>query len=62
MRAAAREAGYRAAYGLPGSHRAHDPYSLPRVDIYRRDTLLQATLKTTPLFRSASALLQAVRR
>ena len=44
--AAARAAGYHRAYALHGDRR--NPYALPRVDLYRRDTPARAVLKTTP--------------
>jgi peptidoglycan/xylan/chitin deacetylase (PgdA/CDA1 family) len=45
--AAARRAGYDAAFAL--SPRASNRYALPRVDLYRKDTLLRMTLKTSPM-------------
>ena len=47
VREAARAAGYESAFGLPGVVRPADPFSLPRVGIYRKDGLLRATLKTS---------------
>jgi peptidoglycan/xylan/chitin deacetylase (PgdA/CDA1 family) len=44
---AARQAGYEAAFAL--SPRAPDRYAVPRVDLYRKDTLLHAMLKTSPV-------------
>lgn len=62
VHAAARRCGYGAAFALwPGSTAAN-PYALPRVDIYRRDSLLRATMKTSFLKPYASALLSRVRR
>ena len=43
VREAARSAGYRRAYALRGP--ASDPYSLPRVDLYRRHTPLRTFLR-----------------
>lgn len=43
--AAARAAGYERAYALHGNPR--NPYALPRVDLYRRDTPARAVLKAT---------------
>jgi peptidoglycan/xylan/chitin deacetylase (PgdA/CDA1 family) len=43
VRAAARAAGYRVAYALRG--RKGDPYSWPRVDLYRRHTPLRTFLR-----------------
>jgi peptidoglycan/xylan/chitin deacetylase (PgdA/CDA1 family) len=45
--AAAQRAGYDAAFAL--SPRAPGPYALPRVDVYRKDTLMHVTLKTSPI-------------
>jgi peptidoglycan/xylan/chitin deacetylase (PgdA/CDA1 family) len=45
--AAAQRAGYDAAFGL--SPRASSRYALPRVGLYRKDTLLRLTLKTSPM-------------
>jgi peptidoglycan/xylan/chitin deacetylase (PgdA/CDA1 family) len=45
--AAAQLAGYDAAFALSPS--APGRYALPRVDLYRKDTVLRATLKTSPL-------------
>jgi peptidoglycan/xylan/chitin deacetylase (PgdA/CDA1 family) len=54
-------AGYDAAFALgPGSSR-HNRYALPRVDVYRRDSLLRATLKTSFLKPLGSALLARAR-
>lgn len=47
VRAAARAAGYEAAFALPGVVRPLDRYALPRVGIYRADGLVRATLKTS---------------
>lgn len=51
VRAAARAAGYDAAFGLPGQERFRDAYQLPRIGIYRKDGVLRAALKTSPLAR-----------
>jgi peptidoglycan/xylan/chitin deacetylase (PgdA/CDA1 family) len=45
--AAAQRAGYDAAFAL--SPRAPGRYALPRVDLYRKDTVLRVTLKTSPM-------------
>lgn len=49
VRAAARDAGYDAAFGLPGH--AGDRFALPRVGVYRKDTRLSLRLKTSALGR-----------
>lgn len=59
VRAAARRAGYDAAFGLRGS--AIDRYALPRVDFYRNDSLVRAVLKTSRAYRPLAAALQRVR-
>jgi peptidoglycan/xylan/chitin deacetylase (PgdA/CDA1 family) len=57
VRAAVRRAGYEAAFALgPGTPR-DDRYAIPRVDLYRRDSLVRATLKTSFVKPYASALL-----
>jgi peptidoglycan/xylan/chitin deacetylase (PgdA/CDA1 family) len=52
VRTAVRVAGYEAAFALeqPAGHR--DRFALPRVDLYRRDGLVRATLKTSALRRA----------
>jgi peptidoglycan/xylan/chitin deacetylase (PgdA/CDA1 family) len=52
--AAAQRAGYDAAFAL--SPRAPGRYALPRVDLYRKDTVLRATLKTSPVREVARRL------
>ena len=47
VRRATRAAGYEAAFALRAGADTRDPYALPRVDIYRKDHLLRATLKTS---------------
>jgi peptidoglycan/xylan/chitin deacetylase (PgdA/CDA1 family) len=47
VEAAAREAGYVAAFGLPGNMRRIDRFALPRVGIWRRDGLPRVALKTS---------------
>jgi len=49
IRAAARRAGYEAAFALPGRRRPLDPMRIPRVDFYWRDQALRARLKLSPL-------------
>jgi peptidoglycan/xylan/chitin deacetylase (PgdA/CDA1 family) len=61
VQAAARRAGYHAAFALsPGADR-RNPYALPRIDLYRRDSLLRATLKTSFVKPHGSALLARLR-
>jgi peptidoglycan/xylan/chitin deacetylase (PgdA/CDA1 family) len=49
VRAAAEQAGYLAAFALPGSRSDRDLFAIPRVGIYRRDGLPRAWAKTSPL-------------
>jgi peptidoglycan/xylan/chitin deacetylase (PgdA/CDA1 family) len=61
VQAAAASAGYDAAFALgPGSSHANR-FALPRVDLYPRDTMLRATLKTSFLKRPSSRLLELAR-
>ena len=46
VREAARRAGYEAAFALRERFDGADPFGLPRVDFYRKDTPLRAMLKT----------------
>jgi peptidoglycan/xylan/chitin deacetylase (PgdA/CDA1 family) len=55
IRAAARAAGYDAAFALPGRSRPWDPFALPRVGIWRQTGLARALLKTSPLGRAVAA-------
>jgi peptidoglycan/xylan/chitin deacetylase (PgdA/CDA1 family) len=50
VRNAAHRAGYDAAFALPGSRSPVDPFGLPRVDLYWKDTGMRAALKLSPLF------------
>lgn len=59
VRAAARGAGYEAAFALPGTPWPLDRYAFPRVGVFRKDTLARATLKTTPLRHLAAAARRA---
>jgi peptidoglycan/xylan/chitin deacetylase (PgdA/CDA1 family) len=47
VRDAAYRAGYEAAFGLPGLFRSADPYALPRVGVYRGQSLLRVGIKLT---------------
>jgi peptidoglycan/xylan/chitin deacetylase (PgdA/CDA1 family) len=58
VRAATRGAGYEAAFALRDGADAREPYALPRVDLYRKDQLLRATLKTSLLRPVGSRLLR----
>jgi peptidoglycan/xylan/chitin deacetylase (PgdA/CDA1 family) len=51
VRAAARAAGYKAAFAMPSHRGAPDPFALPRVAIWRKDTLVRVRVKTSPLVR-----------
>jgi peptidoglycan/xylan/chitin deacetylase (PgdA/CDA1 family) len=54
VRAAARAAGYDAAFALPGRTRNPDRYALPRVGVYLRDGVVRASVKTTVVGRLAA--------
>ena len=62
VRAAARRAGYEAAFVLHGPSRPLDEYALPRVDIYRDDSAARAMLKTSFLREPAWSVLDRVDR
>jgi peptidoglycan/xylan/chitin deacetylase (PgdA/CDA1 family) len=63
VRAAARAAGYAAAFALPGPEGPMDLYEVPRIAIWRKDGLVRATLKTTaPGRRVARRVLASSRR
>jgi peptidoglycan/xylan/chitin deacetylase (PgdA/CDA1 family) len=52
VRAAAKAAGYEAAFALHSDERDVDPFALPRVALFRSDrNRLRAALKTTPTAR-----------
>jgi peptidoglycan/xylan/chitin deacetylase (PgdA/CDA1 family) len=51
VHAAARRAGYEGAFALPGLEQPVDRFALPRVGIYRKDTLPRMTAKTTAWLR-----------
>ena len=61
VQAATRRAGYEAAFALAAGADRDNPYALPRVDLYRRDSLLRATLKTSFVKPHGSALLARLR-
>jgi peptidoglycan/xylan/chitin deacetylase (PgdA/CDA1 family) len=63
VRAAARRVGYAAAFALAATATgSDDPYALPRVDLYRKDTTLSTALKTSFLRRPAGALRRVLQR
>lgn len=47
VRVAAREAGYEAAFALPGKARPFDPWGVPRVGLWRKDGLVRFMVKTS---------------
>jgi peptidoglycan/xylan/chitin deacetylase (PgdA/CDA1 family) len=56
VRAAARAAGYEAAFGLPGDASGRDRFDAFRVGVWRRDTVRKVALKARPAVRSPFAL------
>jgi peptidoglycan/xylan/chitin deacetylase (PgdA/CDA1 family) len=58
---AARRNGYAAAFALWAGSSPTNLYALPRVDFYRRDSILRATLKSSFLKPHASAILSRLR-
>jgi peptidoglycan/xylan/chitin deacetylase (PgdA/CDA1 family) len=62
VHAAAREAGYVAGFTLAATPGPLDRYAIPRVDIYRRDGVVGATLKTSAARKPAAALARIVGR
>jgi peptidoglycan/xylan/chitin deacetylase (PgdA/CDA1 family) len=60
VRAAARDAGYEAAFGLPGGDRPAEPLALPRVGIWRNEGLARVLLKTS-FARPSSPTVQRIR-
>ena len=58
---AVRRAGYTAAFALAAGASRANPHALPRIDLYRRDSLLRATLKTSFVKPHGSALLRRLR-
>jgi peptidoglycan/xylan/chitin deacetylase (PgdA/CDA1 family) len=60
IRAATRKAGYEAAFALRGGADGGDPYAVPRIDLYRKDHLLRAMLKTSFVRPVGTRLLQLV--
>ncbi len=56
VRAAARAAGYHAAFGLPGDMSWSDRYNLPRTGIWRGESLRRTALKTSSVARTPAAV------
>jgi peptidoglycan/xylan/chitin deacetylase (PgdA/CDA1 family) len=61
VRVAAARVGYAAAFALASTAIPRDPFALSRVDLYRRDSIVSTTLKTSFLRRPAAALRRVVR-
>ena len=61
VRDAVRRAGYDAAFALAAGASRSNLHALPRIDLYRRDSLLRATLKTSFVKPHGSALLRRLR-
>jgi peptidoglycan/xylan/chitin deacetylase (PgdA/CDA1 family) len=59
VRAAARAAGYDAAFALPGRTIEADRFALPRVGLYRRDGTARALAKTTFPARIAAGIVRS---
>jgi peptidoglycan/xylan/chitin deacetylase (PgdA/CDA1 family) len=58
VQAAARAAGYEAAFALDG--RPGNPYAVPRVDLFRHEGALQTAVKTMPRMRGAAKRLRRI--
>jgi peptidoglycan/xylan/chitin deacetylase (PgdA/CDA1 family) len=61
VHAAARDAGYSAAYTLSGPARPIDLHALPRVDVYRGDGNARFAAKISPLHRPLQTVLAKAR-
>jgi peptidoglycan/xylan/chitin deacetylase (PgdA/CDA1 family) len=61
VREATRQAGYAAAYALKSKRRPADPFALPRVGIWRKDTPPRVALKTSLLGRYVMSARAAAR-
>lgn len=57
VQAAVRRAGYEAAFALSTGASRRNRFALPRIDLYRKDHLLRATLKASVVKPFASVLL-----
>jgi peptidoglycan/xylan/chitin deacetylase (PgdA/CDA1 family) len=62
VRAAAREAGYTAAFALPGSPRPPDDYAIPRLGLFAHDGQNRTALKASWAGRRARPILRKLRR
>jgi peptidoglycan/xylan/chitin deacetylase (PgdA/CDA1 family) len=62
VRAAVRRAGYEAAFALQSPPKPFDVYAIPRVDLYRVDSLPRTILKTSRIHRPLSQLRASLRR
>jgi peptidoglycan/xylan/chitin deacetylase (PgdA/CDA1 family) len=62
VHSAVRRAGYEAAFALQAGADARNPFALPRVDLYRKDGLARATLKTSFVQPLGSAVLRLAER
>jgi peptidoglycan/xylan/chitin deacetylase (PgdA/CDA1 family) len=58
VRDAVRNAGYAAAFALPGRLRPYDAFAVPRVSVLREDGRLRFTLKTSPARRIIGQVLR----
>lgn len=56
VRAAARAAGYEAAFGLPGDPSGRDPFDVFRVGVWNRDSARKVSFKARPAVRSPLAI------
>jgi peptidoglycan/xylan/chitin deacetylase (PgdA/CDA1 family) len=56
VRAAARDAGYEAAFGLPGDSSGRDRFDVFRVGVWRRDSPKKLAFKARPSVRSPLAI------
>jgi len=56
VRAAARAAGYEAAFGLPGDPTGRDRFDVFRVGVWRRDSARKLAFKARPAVRSPFAI------
>jgi peptidoglycan/xylan/chitin deacetylase (PgdA/CDA1 family) len=62
VRAAAREAGYLAAFALPGNPGRRDDYAIPRLGLYAHDTPARTAIKVSWPGRRVSLMRRRVRR
>ena len=62
VQAAARRAGYEAAFALRAGSDQGNQFALPRIDLYRIDHLVRATLKTSAARPVGSAVLELLHR